>query len=668
MSQLGVQVGLDILASSDSAEQALRKLSAAQKEADFAKMKPGIQTGIASLEDLKKKLEETTVAAKGTGNSLGQLKKIGRLAGLSGRAFHIPELKALGGEMRLVSMAASSFGAPMFAVAAVIGAVGAAAVMASPKLQDTLGRALFITKEQAEATEKALRKLKDTGENLRLARSMGGGTLEESHRERALAGAAAPHLARQGALGRSREEAMARAAALTGIQVQAFDPTHQALEQLHAQALDQGGPNRKPGDSHLMDPAALAALANKPFQTPGLLQRQMAEAQAKLKNATKDSGQLRGRQDVLAEKADLTEKMAKGSSTQRELMEAQRELREIQENPDLIRDQKTGKLRGSGIGERSMSAAENVFQRFHNDLGTSGASADQQAAGVHSDLDLQRHRTEQNAVARLERAREAHQKGQKDMANLQARHAQLGGGDPAKDAQEQLRVGKELEQANDRQRKAQEDILRIKQQIGQADIGNLKTIQATVAEQLKAAAAERRHAEGKLRGAKVELGGMDKRDLRQVQQLANRIDEAMKGGRQLSRGEMQAAGRHGVLREKLEGYNEKQADKDPAVKALTKQLGLDKKVVEAKDREKGLANFNVDLKTKIQATVEINSKQMADQIKDELVPIIKQAFQDAVKAAAQAVQAAVIDIKLKEQAQAQAQKRANINAGGKGGG
>lgn len=147
-------------------------------------------------------------------------------------------------------------------------ALGAAAVIASPSLQNKLGGAILSVTGKAKEAEEAIKRMMLAGQEIRLARGMGVGTLAEENKSAAEIGIRRPYLGRIADLKQQSAGLDSSAALLRGFPNRGYDPTQEAL----------GNLGRRPED-FAENLRTLKGLQQRPFRdfNPALRREQFGE-------------------------------------------------------------------------------------------------------------------------------------------------------------------------------------------------------------------------------------------------------------------------------------------------------------------------------------------------------------------------------------------------------
>lgn len=543
------------------------------------------------FKDLKAGAEKADLSLKDYGKSVGKFKKDlgslqGGLLGLSTSVDLLPKgvgkavlsLNALGSAAAALKgaggLAATVGGSTVLGgIAAGVLALGSAAVIASPKLQDALGKSLLSVTGQAEQMEAALKRAQDRLDEIRSARSLGVGTEKEEAAFALRQAVSGPRREQQRALGLEKVRQVARAG---------------ALEQIPDTETDIFGPQLadrlKPG-KFLDNAATLKQAAIGPANVPAELLRQQAVAQA--------------------EQAELAKRD----------QAARAALADVQEREKLSQQFGTAGDRIKGI-QKSLASVGGQRDQLN-----APAFATAQGASV-ADKNIQlRNREKLNAKeaalqAELQEARAAQARAQ---AGLGGRKFTTEG--------ETSSVIEQQEKAAAALRESNQKVLEIKQKIRQAEIDSLKTVQQQVAEQQKLAAAAVQEEEAKLKGLKSSLGLEDKESIREQLTIARKIA----GGKNLSDDDIKAVRGQEIFRESLEKIGAQRTDQDKDRQELLRLLGADKKLQEAKQAQDELVKLDATVKHEIKLKVEANAGETAAEISKQVVPEIEKAIGDLSK-------------------------------------
>lgn len=109
------------------------------------------------------------------------------------------------------------------------------------------------------------------------------------------------------------------------------------------------------------------------------------------------------------------------------------------------------------------------------------------------------------------------------------------------------------------------------------------------------------------------------------QNKAFRVAQRLQAGQRLTRPELEFAQSQGVFGSALQQYRERQAAQSaPQFQRLAGMLGADTALRQAEAKEKLAAQVAVQLQTKVDATINLNEANVANQIVQQLIPLIEQ--------------------------------------------
>jgi len=286
----------DLKAGADAADEALIKPRNRLKEigGELRSTEKGVKNfqgglvGLAASASLVDERLAKATAALGTLHSATQLfRGAGMLAGVGG----------VGGLL-----------APL---AAGIAAVGAVALATSPKLQESLGGAMYRMSDAAKEATAQLQRLRQAQEDLATARQFGGGTLAEEAKVQGELGVRRPFAERIRSLTEHRARAEDRSWILGLAPDRGFDPTREALGRIGQSPLD---PNATAAGL-LGREGALRGLAGTEFRTPPELRREQFVENRAGERAQKEVEALQGKLADFEERQGIAKRLGEFART-----------------------------------------------------------------------------------------------------------------------------------------------------------------------------------------------------------------------------------------------------------------------------------------------------------------------------------------------------------------
>ncbi|MBL8796680.1 MAG: hypothetical protein JNM56_22450 [Planctomycetia bacterium] len=490
-------------------------------------------------------------------------------------------------------------GGPLALLAGGITALGSAAVLASPKLQDTLGDALLQVTGQAEEMEAALKRAKDRLDDIRKARSLGIGTAEEENKARLRLSVEGPGRDRQRSLEEQRTRMESRAAGLAQFPDTEFDIFgDDRLKDL--KPMDAAGGSLAALRENL---ETLQGAAATPLLPASLLRQEMEE-EAVRKLLAGQASDANARRDDVLQRFEVTKRHGEAGLK----LDAVNAQIEAEKN-------KGSEAQGLGFFLRTqLRGYTDEDLKSARDLNESGRSnfLDQQLFGYFEDgggregKKLQALRAQ---AAGLEQERAS------ALSALNGRKFTTGA--------EVEDVLKQQEAAADRLRAQEEKLLAVKQQINRAEIDSLKNIQQSVEAQKKLAAEAVKQQEASIRGAKIGFA-VDQDDKLQALSVSRKI----KAGRELSEEDIKFARGNDLLREFGDKAALARADRDPVIQEILKNIGAQEKLSGLKQAEAALVKLDTNIKHDIQVKVEASAQELAGELNNKVVPAITKAIED----------------------------------------
>lgn len=481
-------------------------------------------------------------------------------------------LKGTGGLISGLGLtkAAALAAVPVLAkVGAAVAAIGAAAVIASPQLQDTLGGALHKLSEDGKEQLALMARLKQAHSEIGEARRFGIGTAKEEALAQAELSVRRPIEQKIDSLEEQRARTLDRAEALRRFGGdEPFSKTQDTLNSLR--------PDDLKGNL-----AKLKGLADTPYQTPASLKRSLFEEERATTRARDWASELQDKSMDMQERHEGSKAMGARIAAQESFEQRKAELAD--------------KFHLSG------PAVERMLQKGRE--GKLGGA-------------------DEEFVAMVQRANEA-----KDSIDAQRRTEEslLRGRKPVT-ATEYKAFTEDLSAAKDKSTAQAEKLLQIKHQIRQAEIDHLKAIQQSTAEQAKLASEAVREMEARIKGTKLNLHFGDQNEKISLLDISRRFKEGGIGS--LENHELQTLRSQGLLKEEAEKEGIRRAEADPVTQEILKNLGADKKLQEAKEQEKVALKLDADIKHQIEVKVAADAAALAKDMNSQVVPSITKAIDD----------------------------------------
>lgn len=495
-----------------------------------------------------------------------------------------------GGAMGGIASAAGAALVPLGLAAAAIVGVGAAAVSASPKLQNTLGAALSNMTDRAKESLAAITALEEKLQESSFAKRLGGGTLEQ-------------------------EAEFARRQAIIG-------PMRDRAEGLHEQGrleMEHGNAMRMFPDKPFHDPAGkfgdaqgrMSDLVHGPLVGQGDLSARIKAEQAAMRAAIDDVGS-----SPASERGLHEAKMTHGAAASK-TETLRKQLADFERRQRLTTMQADAGELGSLPGRIKSAEAER-----------------RAATGAWFGPD------DQETVARA-KVRDLEQR-QADLKKDESRRAKILGAagqfEPTKHGEGEA-IAEQLAAASQREIDAQVKLKEAVDSVNMSRRDTLVIIAKEAAESEKNLRKSLAQEESRLSSQRSKMGLMATDDPATLKALAE-LGEKAKAGGELSAAERAFMAPHGFTADTLEKYGLGQADKnDELLKRVGAAYGLDdrKKMIE------GAIAFDVKLQQdlKIQVgQIQIGaSKEAADALAKAILPAIQTAFEQVAKDLARKLQA-----------------------------
>lgn len=593
------------------------------------------------FDKIAKGAKDTDAQLKKMGSGLDQLKSVGKeaLGGVQasmmdlGRAAGILDdrimllgrgVQGLGASLGFAGIPLASTVTTLGAMAAVVGLVGTAAVVASPALSDKLGGALESITGRAGKAEARVAKLKD-----RLA---GLGSLAETgfrpeSVENSLAGDLGPgarYAIEQPFRDKQRELAEREAQSADAAAAAGYFPSNDVVHLDRAKAFERaglgatealtgpGGLNQGALTSNLADLRKLAT-----GEQPGNVDAQRAVFMAE-QQAHRASGDLTDKSHALErakEQFEQTQAVTELTAADQAVTKAQQKLKDAEgKTGDYAKLYKPQNKQTPGqINMAAMPAGSDV-------------------ALVEREKRLH--------AATVAAAKDQLSEAESNRAMAQEKATAVGLGDDLSHAgtkaQDVMRLANEQAAAAEKNVEAQQRLLAAKQAANKADVESLKTVYQQVDAQAKLFGEIKKQEQAKLQDSKAGFGNMSAED----QQRALELSRIVKGGGSLNQDQLDFARQHSDLfGEAIQKQGLRQADVHPFFNELAQNLGLNNKAnAAAKAEEEALkiaADAKNTLEIKLQAGDEL-AKQLNDTIAPALTDMIKKSLEQMMTAIRQA--------------------------------